>query len=175
MSPGNLLNLGEPVLEIMFRAALVYLLVLIALRLSGKREIGQMNAFDLVLLLLLANAVQSSMVGADVSIVGGLVAGGTLVAMNVLVATLRLRSPRLRRLLQGTPTVLVLHGELQPAALKREAIDEDTLHAALREHGFAEVSEVEMVVLEIDGSISVVPTSTHIKRIRHPHQTRSDS
>ncbi len=153
--------------DIAVRSSVVYLVVLVGLRLSGKREIGQMTVFDLVVLLLLANAVQNAMVGPDTSLYGGVVAAAVLLGLNTLVARLRMRSPRLRRLVEGSPTLLVLHGEPLADHLRREGIDEETLQAALREHGIESLVDVDMVVLEIDGSISVVPaggSSRHIKR-----------
>jgi uncharacterized membrane protein YcaP (DUF421 family) len=154
-------------LEIMIRTVAVYLVILVGLRLSGKREIGQMAVFDLVLLLLIANAVQNAMVGPDTSLVGGILAAVVLLVVNTLVARLRLRWPRMRRWVEGTPTLLVLHGKVIDEHLRREGIDDESLLAALREHGVAELSGVEMAVLEIDGSISVVPVgeiTTHLKK-----------
>ena len=86
-------------------------------------------------------------------------------------AKLRLRWPRLRRLVEGTPTILILHSKLIPQHLRREGLDEETLMTALREHGISEISEVEMAVLEIDGSISVVPVGSETKRVRKPFKT----
>jgi uncharacterized membrane protein YcaP (DUF421 family) len=153
-------------IEIFLRTAIVYLVILLALRLAGKREIGQMTVFDLVVLLLIANAVQNAMVGSDTSLLGGLLAAVTLLVMNALIALLRLRSTRLRHLVEGTPTVLVLHGEVIPEHLRREGIDEETLQASFREHGIEEVNDVDMAVLEIDGSISVVPMGSSTRRLR---------
>ena len=153
-------------LEIILRTIIVYLVILIGLRLAGKREIGQMTVFDLVVLLLIANAVQNAMVGSDTTLTGGLLAAVTLLAMNALIALLRLRSTKLRRLVEGTPTVLVLHGEVIQANLRHEGIDEQTLEASLREHGIEAVGDVDMAVLEIDGSISVVPMGSHTQRLK---------
>jgi len=153
---------------ILVRTLSVYLVILVGLRLSGKREIGQMTVFDLVVLLLIANAVQNAMVGPDTSLVGGILAAVVLLSVNALVARLRLRWPRLRRWVEGTPTLLVLHGKVLPEHIRREGIDEETLLAALREHGVAEIGEVEMAVLEIDGSISVVPVDEGTKRVKKP-------
>jgi len=157
-----------PVWEIGIRAAVVYLAIWVGLRLSGKREMGQMTLFDLVMLLLLANAVQNAMVGPDTSLTGGVVAAGVLLALNAALAFLRLRWRPLRALLEGTPTLLVLHGRLLERNLRREGLDEELLMAALREHGVTDLREVEMAVLEIDGSISVVPAGGPTHRIRHP-------
>lgn len=156
------------ILGIIGRTAVVYLVVLVGLRLAGKREIGQLTVFDLVVLLLLSNAVQNAMVGADSSLLGGLIAAVVLLLLNAGVAQLRLRSTRLRHLVEGTPTVLVLHGQIILQGMQQEGLDEEMLEAALREHGVAKVSEVEMAVLETDGSISVVPAGQETKRVRHP-------
>jgi uncharacterized membrane protein YcaP (DUF421 family) len=155
-------------LGIMIRTIAVYLIILIGLRLSGKREMGQMTVFDLVVLLLVSNAVQNAMVGPDTSLTGGILAAIVLLAINGLIARMRLRWPRLRRWVEGTPTLLVLHGEPIPEHMHREGIDEETLAEALREHGVAEISGVEMAVLEIDGSISVVPVSDMTTRSKKP-------
>lgn len=161
-------DLPVSALGIVGRTAVVYLVVLIALRLAGKREIGQLTVFDLVVLLLLSNAVQNAMVGPDTSLLGGLIAAVVLLLLNAGIAQLRLRSPRLRHLVEGTPTVLVLHGQMIPRGMQREGLDEEMLEAALREHGVARVGEVEMAVLETDGSISVVPAGQETRRVQHP-------
>mgnify|MGYP000268292099 CR=1 FL=1 len=163
-----MLRPGVPAWEIALRAAAVYLAVLLGLRLSGKRELGQMTVFDLVVLLLLANAVQNAMVGQDTSLTGGILAAGVLLVLNAAVARLRLGWRPLRRLLEGSPTLLVLHGQVLERNLEREGLDREVLEAALREHGVAGVAEVEMAVLEIDGSISVIPAGGTTHRIRHP-------
>lgn len=162
----EMFNLGSPALNILIRTVIVYLVILIGLRLAGKREIGQMTVFDLVVLLLLANAVQNAMVGPDTSLTGGVLAAAVLLVMNNLLARLRLRWPRLRRWVEGSPTLLVLHGELLAEQLRREGLDEETLKTALREHGVTDLSEVELAVLEIDGTISVVPAGAHMMQIK---------
>ena len=161
-----MLTLAIPVWNVALRTAAVYLVVLIGLRLAGKREIGQMTTFDLVVLLLLANAVQNAMVGPDTSLTGGILAAVVLLLMNAFVARLRLRWPRLRRLVEGSPTLLVPRGEVLTDRLRREGLDQETLEAALREHGVADLHDVEMAVLEVDGSISVVPVGANTKHVR---------
>jgi len=153
---------------IVARTLIIYLVILIGLRFAGKREIGQMTAFDLAVLLLIANAVQNAMVGPDTSLVGGILAAVALLVANALVARLRLRWPRLRSLVEGTPTLLVLHGEIIPEHMRKEGIDEESLQAALREHDVVEIKGVEMAVLEIDGSISVVPMDGRTTRTNKP-------
>ncbi len=101
---------GHGLLEIVIRTSAVYLCLLLGLRLSGKREIGQITPFDLAVLLLISNAVQNAMTGGDNSLTGGLVSAGALLALNALVARIRMRSPRLQRFVEGVPTVLVSRG-----------------------------------------------------------------
>ena len=154
----------QTVLEIILRSALIYLVILVGLRLAGKREVGQLTVFDLVVLLLISNAVQNAMVGPDTSLPGGILAAVVLLVVNALVNELSVKSSRLRRWMEGSPTLLVLHGAAIPEHMRREGIDEDTLAAALREHGIVEISQVEMAVLETDGSISVVPVGETARR-----------
>lgn len=161
-------HLGTPVWGIALRSFVVYLAILVGLRIAGKREMGQMTVFDLVVLLLIANAVQNAMVGPDNSLVGGLVAAAVLLLLNAGVARLRLRSKRLRRLVEGSPTILVLHGRIFGENLRHEGIDIDELQASFREHGIEKLSEVEMAVLETDGSISIVPAGAQTHRVRRP-------
>jgi uncharacterized membrane protein YcaP (DUF421 family) len=153
-------------LEIVARTAIVYGAILAGLRLGGKREIGQMTAFDLVVILLIANAVQNAMVGSDVSVTGGLVAAGALLVLNYGLGFARERVPFLRRAVEGEPTLLVSHGEYIESNLRREEIDPDLVMMAIREHGVGNLKEVEMAVLETDGSISVVPVDSKIVRTR---------
>lgn len=164
----SMFHLGTPVWGIALRTLVVYLAILLGLRIAGKREIGQMAVFDLVVLLLISNAVQNSMVGPDDSLTGGLVAAGVLLLLNSVVARMRLRSARLRRMIEGTPTVLVLHGRIYEEHLRREGIDLVELEAAVREHGIERLSDVEMAVLETDGAISIVPQGTQTHRMRRP-------
>jgi uncharacterized membrane protein YcaP (DUF421 family) len=153
-------------LEIVARAAIVYGAVLVGLRLGGKREIGQMTVFDLVVILLIANAVQNAMTGPDVSVTGGLVAAGVLLTLNYTLGVARERVPFLRRAVEGEPTLLVNGGKFIERSLRREGIDKDLVMMAMREHGVAELKDVKLAVLETDGSISVVPVDSKIVRTR---------
>jgi uncharacterized membrane protein YcaP (DUF421 family) len=161
-----MLTLTVSIWNIMLRTAVVYLVILVGLRLAGKREIGQMTVFDLVVLLLITNAVQNAMVGPDTSLTGGILAAAVLLILNAVVARLRLRWPRLRRFVEGSPTLLVLHGEVIADHMQREGLDQETLETAFREHGVADLSGVEMAVLEIDGSISIVPAGVETRHVR---------
>jgi len=152
--------------SIVARTLIVYGALLAGLRLAGKRELGQMTPFDLVVILLIANAVQNAMVGPDTSVTGGLIAAGVLVAVNYAVAVARERVPLLRRAVEGSPTLLINEGRFLTANLRREGIDEDLVLMAIREHGVADVKEVRMAVLETDGSISIVPSDAKAIRTR---------
>jgi uncharacterized membrane protein YcaP (DUF421 family) len=144
-------------LEIVARAAIVYFVILFGLRIGGKREIGQMTAFDLAVILLVANAVQNAMVGSDVSVTGGVIAALVLFDLNYAVGFARERVPALRLLLEGVPTVLVQEGRLLKENLEHEDIDEEMVEMSMREHGVDNLKDVKLAVLETDGSISIVP------------------
>jgi uncharacterized membrane protein YcaP (DUF421 family) len=152
--------------SIVARTVIVYAALLLGLRLAGKRELGQMTPFDLVVILLIANAVQNAMVGPDTSVTGGLIAAGALITANYGVAQARERLPSLRRAVEGTPTLLINDGKFVPEHLRREGLDEDEVLMAIREHGVADVKDVRMAVLEVDGSISIVPADAKAMRTR---------
>jgi len=147
---------GTQLFEIALRSAIIYVVLLIGIRLTGKREVGQMTPFDLVLLLLISNAVQNAMTGPDTSVTGGLAAALTLLLMNVLLSRLGWRNRKIRRVIEGSPTLLIYNGELIKDHLDREHITPGELHQALREHGVATIADVYLATLEIDGSISVL-------------------
>jgi uncharacterized membrane protein YcaP (DUF421 family) len=158
-------------LQIVLRTGLIYLLVLIGVRLSGKREVGQMTPFDLTLLLLLSNSVQNAMTGPDTSLAGGAVAAATLLIVNYLVAAVAGRNRRMRKLIEGEPSLLIHDGKVIPSHMARERVSMDELHRALREHGINSCDQVALAVLEVDGSISclkydeITPNAnTHLAR-----------
>jgi uncharacterized membrane protein YcaP (DUF421 family) len=150
-------ELQLPAWELAVRAAAIYLAVLAVLRLFGKREVGQFTLMDLVLILLLANAVQPAMTGPDTSLTGGLVIIATLIFVNRLVALGRAKVPFIERLLESPPTELARDGAWIPDAMRREEVSPEDVTMAIREHGLDDVSEVKLAVLEADGTISVVP------------------
>ena len=159
-------SLGINGWSIVGRTVIVYAALLVGLRLAGKRELGQMTPFDLVVILLIANAVQNAMVGSDTSLTGGLIAAGVLVTANYGLAAARERLPWLRRAVEGTPTLLINDGKLVREHLRREGLDEDEVMMAIREHGVADVKDVRIAVLETDGSISIVPADAKAMRTR---------
>jgi uncharacterized membrane protein YcaP (DUF421 family) len=141
-------------LEILLRTATIYIAVLAGVRLSGKREVGQMTPFDLTLLLLISNAVQNAMTGPDTSLAGGVVAAATLLVLNYLVAEVSGGNRRFRKFVQGQPSLLVHDGQVISSHMAKEHVSMDELQRALREHGIATTSDVALAVLEVDGSIS---------------------
>jgi uncharacterized membrane protein YcaP (DUF421 family) len=166
-------EMGTDAWAVVARTLLVYVGVFVGLRLAGKRELGQMTVFDLVVVLLIANAVQNAMVGPDFSVQGGLLAALTLLVANRVIALARLRGGVWGRLIEGTPTVLVEDGELIEPRLRREGLEPQELEMVIREHGVDALSDVKLAVLETDGSISIVPMGTRVVRTaKHIRQTR---
>jgi uncharacterized membrane protein YcaP (DUF421 family) len=161
-------------LEVALRTTVVYVVVLAGVRLSGKREVGQMTPFDLTLLLLISNAVQNAMTGPDTSLLGGVVAASTLLLLNYLIAELSGGNRRFRKFVQGQPSLLVHDGQVIASHMAKERVSMDELHRALREHGISSCSDVALAVLEVDGSISclkydeIKPTAdSHLARRKY--------
>ena len=162
------------IFEIILRTVVIYLVVLAGVRLSGKREVGQMTPFDLVLLLLISNSVQNAMTGPDTSVFGGIAAASTLLVMNYAIAELSGVNRRFRKVVQGQPSLLVHDGEVIAAHMAKEHVSMDELERALREHGINSYHDVALAVLEVDGSISCLkyddlnPTAhTHLLRRKY--------
>lgn len=152
-----MLHLTVPWWELILRSVVVYAFLLIILRVSGKRQVGQLAPFDLVLLLVLSNAVQNSMNGADSSLVGGLVSALTLVALNFVMGVATFKSHKLEAFVEGRPTLLVHNGKPIREALEKAQVTKHELEGALRLGGCVSVDEVHCAVLENNGAISVIP------------------
>jgi uncharacterized membrane protein YcaP (DUF421 family) len=150
-------TLGVAWWELIVRALLVYLFLILLLRVTGKRQVGQLAPFDLVLLLVLSNAVQNSMNGGDNSLIGGVISATTLVLINLAVGVVTHRSKKLEGIIEGHPQVLIHNGKLYQEIMTAARLTHHELHAALRQGGCACVDDVHMAVLENNGSISVVP------------------
>ncbi|MDB6020115.1 MAG: hypothetical protein JWR19_4604 [Pedosphaera sp.] len=150
-------NLSVQWSELVLRGVIVYLFLLILLRVTGKRQVGQMAPFDLVLLLVLSNAVQNAMNGGDNSLLGGVISAVTLVALNYLVGLATYKSKRLEALVEGRPEVLIHNGNLFTQVMERQRLTHHELNAALRAAGCACVEEVHFAILENDGQITVQP------------------
>jgi uncharacterized membrane protein YcaP (DUF421 family) len=145
------------------RGIVTYAALLIALRIFGKREIGQFTIYDLVFILLVANALQPSMTGPDTSLTGGIILIIALVGTNFIIGRLD-RVPRIHQLLSGSPSVIIKNGKFIPGALEREGVTSDEAEMAIREHGIDDLKEVELGVLEPDGTISIVPTDAAMRK-----------
>jgi uncharacterized membrane protein YcaP (DUF421 family) len=147
-------------LEKSVRAFLVFVFLVAALRLGGKRELGQINVLDLAVLLLVSNALQNAMIGPDNSLIGGIVGATTLFLANYLFVRLVFRSRTARHLLEGSPRVLVEHGRVLRTALRRESISEQELRSAALERGFGRLEDVDLMVLEPNGHLAIMKTET---------------
>ncbi|MCG3162726.1 MAG: hypothetical protein JMDDDDMK_04044 [Acidobacteria bacterium] len=147
--------LSLPVAEKMLRPAIVYVFLVIALRVFGKRELAQLNPFDLVVLLSLSNTVQNAIIGDDNSVTGGLIGAFTLLGANYLVVRFLFKHRRLDQILEGNPTVLIEHGRVLRKGLARELLTESELRVVARRQGFARLGDVERCVLEPGGAFFI--------------------
>ena len=153
-------DLGSSLLEIGLRTAIVYMFLILILRITGKREVGQMSVLELIVILLISDAVGNSMVGENTSLWGGLVAVLTLFAIDLLLKAVTARSRTVRKAIEGEPRLLVRDGRLLTRALEEEKVERREVEAAIRANGLAGVEDVRFAVLETDGSISVIPMDT---------------
>jgi uncharacterized membrane protein YcaP (DUF421 family) len=150
-------DIGSSLPEIVLRTAIVYLFLVLILRVTGKREVGQMSILELIVILVISDAVQNSMVGDNTSLWGGLVAVVTLVAADQLLKFASRRSKRLKKAVEGEPRLLVRDGRVLTKALSEEGVEVEDVRAAARGAGVARLEDVRLAVLETDGSISVIP------------------
>lgn len=168
----NLFHIGPDaqtsvsVLEKIVRPVLVYLFLVVGLRLAGKRELAQLNAFDLVVLLTLSNTVQNAIIGSDNSVLGGLIGATTLLAFNYVVVRFVFAHPWAERFIEGDADMLIRRGTLLEDRLRAEGVTVGELEAAARRQGFASLAEVDKAILEATGSVTFVA-----KRPR-PHEAR---
>jgi uncharacterized membrane protein YcaP (DUF421 family) len=152
----TLTHMCLPAGEKILRTVAVYLFLVIGFRIAGKRELGQFNSFDLVVLITIANAVQNAIIGAENTLTGGLIGAATLLAVNYLVVQLCYRFPRLDRLLEGREVVLYDRGGINQRACSRELITSEELMTVARRQGARSLREVERIVLERNGNVSVI-------------------
>jgi len=151
----DMFHLPLPVVEKILRPAIVYAALVILLRIFGKRELAQLNPFDLVVLLSVSNTVQNAIIGEDNSVTGGLIGATALFAGNYLVVRFLFKHKRLDEILQGTATVLIENGKLRPAALARELLTTSELACVAHRQGFASLDEVKKCTLEPGGTFSI--------------------
>jgi uncharacterized membrane protein YcaP (DUF421 family) len=159
--------LALPVAEKIVRPVIVYLFLIGGLRLAGKRELAQLNPFDLVVLLTLSNTVQNAIIGDDNSVTGGLVGAATLLVVNYLVVRFLFKEPTIDRLVEGKSALLIDKGELQHKQLGKELISESELEAAARRQGFGDLREVEECSLEPGGILTFTAKKPLPEEARH--------
>ena len=162
-----LLAPGIPITEKLLRTFLVYVFLLVGLRLAGKREMGQLNPFDFVVLLLLANTVQNAIIGNDNSLVGGIIGATALLIVNWFVVRYLYTHPAIARLVEGDPDLLIRNGKLRADRLKRELITPEELEAAARRQGIEGLHRVETCRLEIGGALTFVAKEPTEEEKRH--------
>ena len=148
----DMFRLSLPVAEKILRPLIVYGFLVVALRIFGKRELAQLNQFDLVVLLTLSNIVQNAIIGDDNSVIGGLIGAVTLLTVNYVVVRFLFRHRRLDQILEGEPTVLIEHGQINRAALAKELLTESELLTVAHRQGFTRLDELQRCVLEPGGT-----------------------
>ena len=146
-----------PVAEKILRAAVVYFFIILAFRMTGKRQVGQLSPFDLTVLLIVSNVVQNAMIGSDNSLGGGLIGAATIFILNYLFVELAYRFKKIRNITESSPTVLIHNGRVLQKNLNKERVTMDELRSALRKNGVLEPAHVRYAILEENGQISVVP------------------
>ncbi|WP_292009802.1 YetF domain-containing protein [Chryseobacterium sp.] len=165
------------ILDVVIRSLCVYLFMVIAIRLFGKNQLSQLNAGDVVLLLLISNAVQNAMVGQDTSLQGGIIAALVLFIANFVLKRLIFSSKSFSSFVESDPVILVKDGVIDYKALNKEKISEEELNEAIREHGVEDIKDVRLSILEVDGNISVVSEDeknkqTHYSRIKRKNKRK---
>lgn len=166
----------NPIVDVVVRSLCVYLFMVIAIRLFGKNQLSQLNAGDIVLLLLISNAVQNAMVGENTSLQGGLIAALVLFIANFIVKRLMFSSRKFESFLEDDPVVLIKDGKVDENALNKVKISKGELDEAIREHGVDGINNVKLSVLEVDGNISVISEDdqkqTHYTRIKRKYKRK---
>ena len=153
-------------LPIIISSASVYIFIVLAIRLFGKKELAQLSVIDLVFILLISNSVQNAMVGSNSTLTGGLIAATTLFVVNYLLKKILLRSRRLNQMIQGNPLMLIYNGQIIQPHLDQAQISMEEIEAAVREHGVETVKQVNLAVLEVDGNISVLSDNFSSKSVK---------
>jgi uncharacterized membrane protein YcaP (DUF421 family) len=167
----EMFHLGIPVMSKILRPIIVYCFLIIGVRLAGKRQLAQLNPFDLVVLLTLANTVQNAIIGDDNSVTGGLIGAATLLVVNYIVVWYLYGHERLDHLIEGDADVLMVDGKIRHDRMRKEMITEAELEAAARRQGFGALKDVERAVLEPGGTISFVGLEPAADVLRHGEVT----
>jgi len=170
---GDIFVVGAPVVEKVLRPVLVYVFLVVALRVFGKRELAQLNPFDLVVLLSLSNTVQNAIIGNDNSLSGGLIGAFALLVVNYLVVRFLFRHRRLDEILEGAPTVMIEHGCVKNDALAKELLTTAELMTVLHRQGFETAEEVERCVLEPGGTFDIKGIDPPVEKQAHDEIMRA--
>jgi uncharacterized membrane protein YcaP (DUF421 family) len=157
-------TLGTEWWDIILRSTVVYIAVLLGLRYVGRQTLGQRSALDVVLILIVANAVQNAMIGPDTSLIGGLIAAATLFTVDRVLGAWFRRHRKIKGFFEGGPVILIQDGQVLQANMAKERIDQDELQETLEEHGVEHVSQVKLGILEMDGSLSIIPADAPSSR-----------
>ena len=155
----EMLHLSMPWWSFVLRACVVYFVLLAMIRASGKRTMGQFTPFDMLLVVLLGNAVQNALLGEDTSVAGGLLLAATLISLNWVVGFVSARSQKVEAMIEGSPVLLARNGEIYREVLRRELISRADFDKALRESGCLDIDQIKLAVLETNGHITVVMQS----------------
>ncbi len=157
----------NPYLDIVLRSVSVYLFMVMALRIFGKKQLSQLNTADVIIILLISNSVQNAMVGNNTSLYGGIVAALALFIVNLLFKKLMLKSSFVKELVQDTPEILIHNGKIAFSTISKLGITNDELQEAMREHGVEYYKDVKLAMFEIDGSISIISGAEHLTQTHH--------
>ncbi len=157
----------NPILDIIIRSAAVYFFMMIALRLTGKKQLSQLNTTDVILILLISNAVQNAMVGNNTSLLGGVIAASVLFIINFILRKLMYKYQKLGEFLQEKPEILIHDGKLDFKILSKLDITSNELKEAMREHGVENFDQVKLAMLEVDGNISIISGETSLRQSHH--------
>lgn len=159
-------------LEIAGRSVVVYLFIIIAIRIAGKKELAQLSVIDLVFILLISNSVQNAMVGPDNSLLGGIIAAASLFLVNIILKLITYRYKKASELIEGEPVILIHNGRLFKKNLNKVKIPVEEIEAAVREHGVKSIKDVDFAVMETDGNISIISDDYKNKSVsrRKPHK-----
>lgn len=163
----NMFVLAVPVLEKIIRPILIYAVLIIGLRLAGKRELAQLNPFDLVVLLTLSNTVQNAIIGNDTSVSGGIIGAATLLTVNYLTVRFVYKNSKFEKLIEGEEDVLINHGKINKKKLEKEMISLSELEIAAHKQGYASLAHVDRAVLEPEGGISFLGVQPNPEEKRH--------
>ena len=159
--------MSNPYLDVIFRSVAVYLFMIIALRVFGKKQLSQLNTADVILILLISNSVQNAMVGADTSLYGGIIAAFSLFLINFIFKKVMLKSKFIKGLVQDKPEILIHNGKTEFKTLARLGITSEELEEAMREHGIEYYKDVKLAMFEIDGNISIISGNENLKQTHH--------